>query len=133
MMATVVYNRLNIKIILLNNNGYHSIRQTQSNFFKPPFIGIDNESGICFPDFGKLAAAFGVKYFVLDSEENCNKVLEEALNCEGPCICEAIVDPKQNFVPKSSSKVLPDGRIISPSLDDMSPFLDREEFEKIKY
>ena len=132
-LATVVYNRLNIKIILLNNNGYHSIRQTQSNFFKPPFIGIDNESGICFPDFGKLAAAFGVKYFVLDSEENCNKVLEEALNCEGPCICEAIVDPKQNFVPKSSSKVLPDGRIISPSLDDMSPFLDREEFEKIKY
>ena len=132
-LATVVYNKLNIKIILLNNNGYHSIRQTQSNFFKPPYIGIDDESGICFPDFGKLAAAFGVKYFVLDSEENCNKVLEEALNCEGPCICEAIVDPKQNFVPKSSSKVLPDGRIISPSIDDMAPFLDREEFEKIKY
>lgn len=132
-LATVSYNKLNIKLIILNNNGYHSIRQTQTNLFKPPFIGIDPESGVSFPDFGKLAEAFGIQYFVLDSESNCDQVLEKVLNCDGPCICEAIVDPKQNFEPKSSSKVLPDGRIVSPSLDDMAPFLDREEFEKIKY
>lgn len=132
-LATVVYNKLNIKIILLNNNGYHSIRQTQTNLFKPPYIGIDKESGICFPNFRKLAEAFGLKYYTLDSEEDCDIVLEEALNCEGPCICEAVVDPTQNFAPKSSSKVLPDGRIVSPSLDDMAPFLEREEFEKIHF
>lgn len=132
-LATVVQNRLNIKLIILNNNGYHSIRQTQTNLFKPPFIGIDPESGVSFPDFGKLADAFGLKYFSLDSETNCDEVLEQALNCDGPCICEAVVDPKQNFAPKSSSKVLPDGRIVSPSLDDMFPFLGRDEFEKIKY
>ncbi len=132
-LATVVQNKLNIKLIILNNNGYHSIRQTQTNLFEPPFIGIDASSGLSFPDFRKLADAFGVKYFVLDSETNCDSVLEQALNCDGPCICEAVVDPKQNFAPKSSSKVLPDGRIVSPSLDDMFPFLDREEFEKIKY
>ena len=86
-LATVAHNKLDMKIILINNNGYHSIRQTQTNLFKPPFIGIDNNSGLSFPDFKKVADAFGVKYFVLDSEENCNEILKEALNCEGPCIC----------------------------------------------
>lgn len=132
-LATVAYNKLNVKLIILNNNGYHSIRQTQTNLFKPPFIGIDGESGICFPDFGKLADAFGLHYYKLDSEKNCDGVLEQVLNCEGPCVCEAVVDPTQNFAPKSSSKVLPDGRITSPSLDDMAPFLDRDEFNKIRF
>jgi acetolactate synthase-1/2/3 large subunit len=132
-LATVAYNKLDIKIIIINNNGYHSIRQTQTNLFKPPFIGIDDKSGICFPDFGKLADAFGLKYFTTDNENTCDDVLAQALNCDGACICEVVVDPTQNFAPKSSSKVLPDGRIVSPSLDDMAPFLDREEFESIKY
>lgn len=132
-LATIAQNNLDMKLIILNNNGYHSIRQTQTNLFQPPFIGIDGDSGVGFPDFKLLAQAFGFKYFTLDSEDNCDKVLEEALNCDGPCICEAVVDPTQNFAPKSSSKVLPDGRITSPSLDDMAPFLDREIFDQIKY
>lgn len=132
-LATVAHNRLDIKIIILNNNGYHSIRQTQTNLFKPPFIGIDSDSGISFPDFGKLADAFGIPYFTLDSEKDCPNVLRQVLNCDGPCLCEVVVDPTQNFAPKSSSKVLSDGRIVSPSLDDMAPFLDRGEFEKIHF
>lgn len=132
-MATVVHNNLNMKIFILNNNGYLSIRQTQRNLFQPPFIGIDCESGVGFPDFGKLADAFGLKYYRLDNEKNADEILEQVLNWDGPCICETVVDPDQNFEPKSSSKVLPDGRIVSPSLDDMAPFLDREEFEKIRY
>ncbi len=132
-LATIAYNQLNVKLILLNNNGYHSIRQTQTNLFEPPFIGIDQESGIGFPDFEKLAEAFGLRYYCAHNEDECDKTLQEALNCEGPCICEAILDPKQNFAPKSSSKVMPDGTITSPSLDDMAPFLDREEFARIHY
>lgn len=132
-LATVAHNNLNIKIILINNNGYHSIRQTQTNLFRPPFVGIDGTSGLSFPDFSMIADAFGLKYFVLNSEENCEAILQDALSCEGSCICEAVVDSKQNFAPKSSSKVLADGRITSPSLDDMAPFLDREEFERIHF
>lgn len=132
-LATVVNNKLNLKIFILNNNGYLSIRQTQRNLFKPPFIGIDKETGVGFPDFKKLADAFGLKYIKLDNENTADTILNEVLNFEGPCICEAVVDPDQNFEPKSSSKVLPDGRIVSPSLDDMAPFIDRAEFEKIKY
>ena len=132
-LATVAYNKLNIKLFILNNNGYLSIRQTQRNLFQPPFIGIDSESGIGFPDFKKLADAFGLPYYKIDCEAGAGEVLEQVLNSDGPCVCEAIVDPDQNFEPKSSSKVLPDGRIVSPSLDDMAPFLDREEFETIRY
>jgi acetolactate synthase-1/2/3 large subunit len=132
-LATVSWNRLNLKLIILNNNGYLSIRQTQRNLFKPPFIGIDAESGVGFPDFAKLADAFGVGYYVLHDEQECDSVLERALESDGPCIIEAVVDPAQNFAPKSSSKVLPDGRITSPSLDDMAPFLPREEFDQIRY
>ena len=132
-LATVAHNNLNLKLFILNNNGYLSIRQTQRNLFQPPFVGIDSESGVGFPNFEKLAGAFGLKYFKIDNENSSDAVLEQALNCEGPCICEAVVDPNQNFEPKSSSKVLPDGRIVSPSLDDMAPFLDRNEFEKIRY
>ena len=132
-LATIVHNNLDIKLVILNNNGYHSIRQTQTNLFKPPFIGIDGDSGVGFPDFGKLADAFGLRYFRIGDELECDGMLETALDCEGPCICEVLLDPKQNFAPKSSSKVMPDGTITSPSLDDMAPFLDREEFAQIHY
>lgn len=130
-LATIAYNKLNVKIFLLNNNGYHSIRQTQANMFQSEFVGIDSQSGIGFPDFKLLSAAFGLQYFTLNSEENCGEVLDKALSGDAPCICEVVVDPKQNFSPKSSSKILPDGKIISSSIDDMYPFIDRDEYEHI--
>lgn len=132
-LATVVQNKLNVKLFIINNNGYHSIRQTQRNLFKPPFIGIDSHSGVGFPDFAKLADAFGMKYFSFSRENDCADVIKQALQFDGACICEAVVDYEQNFAPKSSSKVLPDGKIVSPSLDDMFPFLPREEFESIRF
>lgn len=132
-LATIIQNHLNIKIFLLNNCGYHSIRQTQSNLFQPPYIGIDRESGVGFPNFKKVADAFGIDYFSIDSINNCPEVLEWALSSKTPCICEVFLDSKQNFAPKASSKVLPDGQIVSPSIDDMAPFLNREEYEKIYY
>lgn len=128
-LMTISYNRLNVKIILINNNGYHSIRQTQSNMFKSAYVGIDESCGVGFPDFGKLSAAFVLEYFYCDSEKNAAEILEQALNSNGPCICEVAVDEKQNFEPKSSSKVLSDGRIVSPALEDLAPFLSREEME----
>ena len=131
-LATIFRNRLNIKIFILNNHGYHSIRQTQRNLFQPPFIGIDDESGLSFPDFQVLAKAFSLPYYRI---EKCSghDFLKEVLACDGPCVCEVIVDETQNFAPKSSSKVLPDGRIVSPSLNDMAPFLDRDDFESNIY
>lgn len=132
-LATAAYNKLNLKLIILNNNGYLSIRQTQSNLFEPPFIGVDSKSGVGFPDFAKLSDSFGIPFFRIEKETECDEIIRAVLQSAGVCVCEVVVDPKQNFEPKSGSKVLPDGRIVSPSLDDMKPFLEKEVFEEINY
>lgn len=132
-LATISYNRLNTKIFILNNNGYHSIRQTQMNLFNSGFVGIDKDSGLLFPDFEIVAKAFFIDYFRIEKENGSVEIINDVLNSNGPCICEVLIDEKQSFEPKSASKVLPDGRIISPSIDDMKPFLDRDEFNAIRY
>jgi len=127
-LQTVVHNRLNIKIVILNNNGYHSIRQTQTNLFNPPMVGVNKDSGISFPDMEKIAYAYGVPYVRIDAISNILSGIDTVYETEGPVICEVLVDENQFFEPKLSSKRLPDGTMVSPDIDDMYPFLDREEY-----
>ena len=121
-----------MKIVILNNNGYHSIRQTQENLFEQPLIGVCDGNGISFPNMEKIAYAYGIPYTKIDSLKNIDKKLNEALESDGPIIIEAVVDEKQNFEPKLSSRVQPDGTIVSPPIDDMFPFLDRAEYQANK-
>jgi acetolactate synthase I/II/III large subunit len=132
-LQTVVYNRLNMKVFILNNNGYHSIRQTQTNLFQPPLVGISDGNGLNFPNMEKLSYAYNIPYVRIDSLVGIENKINEVLMAEGPIIGEVILDPAQNFEPKLSSKILPDGKIISPPIDDMFPFLEREEYESNKY
>ncbi|MDO4622192.1 MAG: thiamine pyrophosphate-binding protein [Eubacteriales bacterium] len=131
-LQTVVYNRMNLKIFYLNNNGYHSIRQTQKNSFQPPLVGVSDGNGLSFPDMEKIAWAYGIPYIRIEDITMAEKQTKEVLHTDGPVIAEIMLDPEQNFEPKLGSRVLPDGRIVSPSLDDMSPFLPREEYEAIR-
>ena len=89
-LATIAHNHLNVKIILLNNHGYHSIRQTQQNLFKEPYIGIDESSGVGFPDFQYIAKAFHLDYYKIESEKECDKVISDVLNTGDPVICEVL-------------------------------------------
>lgn len=132
-LQTVVYNKLNLKIFILNNNGYHSIRQTQTNLFNPPMVGVCEGNGLSFPDLRKLSYAYGIEYLRIESIDEIDSKVSEALASNGPIICEVMLDPEQNFEPKLSSKVLPDGKIVSPPIDDMFPFLSREEYLSNKY
>lgn len=131
-LQTIITNNLPIKIFLINNAGYHSIRQTQNNLFKGHSkVGIGPESGdLSFPDFGKLAKAFGYPYFEAHSNSEMKKAVDNALNTDGPVICEVFVSDKQNFEPKSATKRLDDGKLVSPPLEDLAPFLDRDEFKE---
>ena len=131
-LQTVVYNKLNLKTFIINNNGYHSIRQTQTNLFEPPLVGVCDGNGLSFPDLEKLAAAYNMRYVRIDKVDEIEEKTLEALAGNDPVLCEVVVSDKQNFAPKLSSKVLPDGRIVSPPIDDMFPFLEREEYEAIK-
>lgn len=131
-LQTIIHHRLGIKIFLINNGGYHSIRQTQKNFFGEPLVGVGIDSGfhgadLSFPSMEKLAAAYGYPYVKAENNDELGEAISKALAMEGPVICEVFVSLDQVFEPKSSSRKLPDGRITSPPLEDLSPFLPEEE------
>ena len=132
-LQTIITNRLPIKIFLINNNGYHSIRITQTNLFgHHTKVGIGPESGdLSFPEFKKIAEAFGYRYFSAHSNAEMKSVVDEVLKLNGPVFTEIFTDTKQVWEPKSSTKRLEDGTLVSPPLEDLAPFLPREELEKI--
>ena len=130
-LQTVLTNNLPIKIFLINNNGYHSIRITQTNLFNKNFVGIGEESGdLGFPDFQKLAEAFGYRYYSAHSNAEMKEVVDTVLKLDGPVFTEIFTDTTQVWEPKSSTKRLADGTLVSPPLEDLAPFLPREELEK---
>ena len=129
-LQTIIHHKLPIKIFVINNGGYHSIRQTQTNLFNSNFVGIGEESGdLSFPSMEKLAYAYDYPYYKITKNEDIYLLIDEILGQKGPVICEVFVSPKQNFEPKSATKKLPDGKLVSPPLEDLAPFLPRDEFE----
>ena len=131
-LQTIVHHKIPVKIFLINNGGYHSIRQTQRNFFGEPLVGIGIDShDLSFPDMEKLAAAYGLPYEAARHNEELAAAIERTLALTGPAICEAFVTTDQNFEPKSSAKRLPDGTMMSPPLEDLSPFLPEEEMDEM--
>lgn len=132
-LQTILTNRLPIKVFLINNSGYHSIRITQTNLFSSHSkVGIGPESqDLSFPEFKKIAEAFGYPYYEAHSNAEMKDVVDEVLNLDGPVFCEIFTDTEQVWEPKSSTKRLADGTLVSPPLEDLSPFLPREELKKI--
>lgn len=131
-LPTIKYYGLNVKIVIYNNNGYHSIRQTQMNNFGGNLVGVNGQNGVAIPNYEKVAHAFDIAYYRLSNEKEAAAVIRDFLNVDGVAVLEAFVDEKQTFAPKSSSKILPDGRIVSPSIDEMAPFLAEEEYLQVK-
>ena len=128
-LSTVPANKINLKLILLNNGGYISIRQTQNNFFEGRHIGIDAASGVVFPNFEKVAEAFGFAYMRIDKNEDVSAQISKMCAMSEPVICEVILPKDYIFQPKTSSERKPDGRMVSKPLEDLYPFLPREEFK----
>jgi acetolactate synthase-1/2/3 large subunit len=124
-LQTLSHHRWPLKLFVLNNGGYLSIRQTQSNFFGLQ-VGATAESGVSFPDHVKLAHAYGLDATRLEGPEFVQQ-LRRVLASPGPEVCEVMLDRNQPFEPKLTSRRLPDGRMISSPLEDMAPFLSREE------
>lgn len=126
-LQTMVASRMPIKLFVLNNRGYHSIRQTQHNFFQGHVVGCGEESGLSFPDMEKIATAYGIPFSRARNHAELEKVVGSTLNAPGLQICEIMLDLKQPFAPRLSSRRLEDGRMVTAPLEDMFPFLERDE------
>lgn len=127
-LQTVAHHRWPIKLFVLNNGGYLSIRQTQSNFFGLE-VGATPESGVSFPDPLKLALAYGLNASRIEGPDFVEQ-LRRVLASPEPEVCEVMLDRTQTFEPKLTSRRLPDGRMVSSPLEDMAPFLSREELRE---
>jgi acetolactate synthase-1/2/3 large subunit len=129
-LQTIAHHNLPIKLFIFCNDGYLMIKHTQKAFFGAARIGTDKASGVSCPDFSKLAVAFGFPAFQIRTWEDFERVIPQVQAIAGPVICEVFMDPQQPFVPKLSLVSLPDGTLLSPPLEDLSPFVPRDEIEK---
>lgn len=104
-MQTILQNRLPVKLFVINNQGYHSIRQTQQSYFKPPLVGVGEESGdLSFPDLSRIMPAYGFPYRAVHASEDLEAAISEALDAEGAFVCEVFVTKYQKTEPKTSAK-----------------------------
>jgi acetolactate synthase-1/2/3 large subunit len=126
-LQTIAHHKLPVKIIVLNNGGYLSIRSTQKNFFNN-LVGEGPESGVSFPDLVEVGRAFGLPSSRVQNP-HFKEELAAFLRAPGPGLLDVILDRDQLFEPKLSSRQLPDGRMVTANLEDMAPFLDREELK----
>ncbi len=130
-LAIIGGSRIPIKIYLLNNQGYHSIRQTQAKYFNRVF-GCGIESGLKFPDFRIISKGFGISYRKTINASKMKNDIQKTLRQKGPILHEIVLDTAQEFSPKVSSKKAEDGSMISSELDDMYPFLERDLLANIR-
>jgi len=124
-LQTVVHHHLPLKIFVLNNSGYLSMRMTQSGFFGR-LTGESGSSGASLPDMVKIACAYGIPATRIDRASQFEQI-DRALAADGPTLVDVVLDPAQEFEPRSKARQLPDSRIVSPNLEDMYPFLDETE------
>lgn len=129
-LQTVKNYQLPLKIFVYNNSGYLSIKTTQKSFFNGNFVGSEESSGIILPSMEKLANAYGIPYFRISNNVEAENMLPLIFHKSGPVLIEVVTDPFEVLEPKAASKRLPDGTMVSAPLEDLAPFLPREEFVK---
>jgi len=129
-LETIVFHKLPIKIFVLNNQGYISIRNTQKAFFNGHFVGSNKESGLSLPDIVNIAKAYGIETLTIRNHEELETQLDKVLSYPKAILCEVKLDPEEKTYPKLSSQMKEDGKMVSKPLEDLYPFLDRDEFRE---
>ena len=132
-LQTLIEYDLPVKLFVLNNDGYESIRVSQKNYFNNRLIGEGNQSGLSFPDTLKIAKAYGIKAVRIRNYQELENKLDGILNFDKAVIVDVVIPKDQPIIPTVSSAVNPDGTMSSRPLEDMAPFLDREEYKKNLY
>ena len=128
-LETVRRLNLPIKIFVLNNKGYASIRATQNGYFEGRFVGSEASSGLTLPDTAKVAAAYDLPFERITGHDDIRLKVKKILETPGPVICDVAITENQFTAPRVSSSKRADGSMETKPMEDMWPFLDREEFE----
>ena len=128
-LQTIVTYQLPIVLFVINNDGYLTIKSMQQNHFGR-LVGSDPSSNVECPDMEKIAEAYGLSFIRLSSHDELHEKLDSVLSFDKPIVCEIIMNPNQPLIQKVSSMKLPDGKVISKPMEDLFPFLPRDEFEK---
>lgn len=126
-LQTLVHHRLPLKMFLFANDGYLTIRHTEKAIFGEPFFCTGKADGVSCPDFVAVAAAFGIPSVRIASPGDVAEGIRRTLDAEGPILCEVAMAPNQLLAPKLSFTALPDGALVSPPLEDLSPLLPLDE------
>lgn len=129
-LQVMKHHNLPIKLFIYNNNGYLSMRNTQNILFGGHYTGADPQSGVSAPDFLKIAKAYGFKAIRIHNHSDMKTKIKKVLEFPGPIICEINAVRDLLLTPKLYARKLPNGQIVSPPLEDMGPFLPRDEFKK---
>lgn len=132
-LMTIKHYNLPIKIFVCNNGGYRAIVRTQQNMFNGRFTGCTPDTGVQIPDFEKIAFAFGLPYTKIKNHDELANGLKDVYSINGAVICEIYQDKDQAIEPRVMSRKLEDGTLVSPVIDDLYPFLDKESYEVMKY
>lgn len=122
---------LKVKIFILSNQGYLSIRHTQGGFLQKRYYGSGFNGGLSLPDCKKVAAAYGIPSIKVAGKGNLKQAIRSVLDSDGPMLCEVMVDPEMQVVPKAGFEQLADGTFASKPLDDMYPYLAADEMKKL--
>ena len=126
-LATIQHNKIPIKIFIFNNRGYLTIKQTQQLGFDGRIMGADKKSGLTFPNYKKISESHQMKYFKFNSNKNLKSNLKKVINSQGSSICELVMDPNEEQIPKAINRRTADGKSIPTKFEDMYPFLPRNE------
>jgi acetolactate synthase I/II/III large subunit len=129
-LMTIGAQRLNALIFVLNNDGYQSIRSTQQRFSEGRLVGSDPSSGVSNPSFASLAAAYGLRYSKLDTNDEVDKLLPEVIRGDGPILCEVNISYSQERIPRIVSRRQADGTMSSGALHDQYPHRPQSEIDE---
>ena len=132
-LATVMHHKIPLKIFIFNNGGYLTIKQTQILGFKGRLMGSTKSSGITFPDYSKIASSHNINYFKIYNHKKLKDKIKKMLMIKKPIICELMMDPNEEQIPKAINRKNKDGKSVPTVFEDMYPFLNKKKLMESKY
>jgi len=128
-LASIELHQLPIKIFILNNNGYGSIKTSQDRYFEGRRLGTDRKTRLAIPDFEEIIRGFKLKYLCIKNRSEMSQVLNQAFSDNEPTIIEVVIDPDQQTEPRTFTEILPNGKMLTAPMENLHPLINEEKLK----